>query len=115
MTEEEILALRHLLKSEMLQLSVKSFTIKKAIKRFGISKDEANGYYLSVRSEIKKDAINKGLLYLFLGSVLLFIGLASIFGDSRLIYLSSLLLGAAGILSAFGYFVLAIKSSKTQQ
>ena len=112
MTEEEILALRKLLKSEMLQLSVKSFTVKKAFKRFGISKDEANSYYLSVRSEIKKDAINKGLLYLFLGSISLFIGLASVFGNSRLIYLGSILLGAAGILSAFGYFILAIKSSK---
>ena len=68
----------------------------------------------AVRSEIKKDAINKGLLYLFLGSISLFIGLASVFGNSRLIYFGSLLLGTAGILSAFGYFILAIKSSKTK-
>lgn len=114
MSEEEVIALRRLLKSEMLQLNVKSFTIKKATKRFKISKDEANNYYLSVRSEIKKHAINKGLLYLFLGSISLFIGLASVFGNSMLIYLGSLLLDTAGILSAFGYFILAIKSSKTK-
>ncbi|SDH52970.1 hypothetical protein [Winogradskyella thalassocola] len=99
------------LKDEMLQLKLMSFTIKKASKRFNLSKDEVKSTYLKVRSMIRKEAINRGIVYLLLSTIFLFVGIKSVQGNSGYIYLGGLLLGSAGILTALGYFVLAIKGS----
>ncbi len=101
--------LEEFLKYEMLQLKLRSFTIKKASKRFNIPQDEVKTSYLNVRSKVKKTALNRGLVYLLLSSIFLFVGIKSIQGNSGYIYLGGLLFGSAGILTALGYLILAIK------
>lgn len=109
MSENKFNELEKFLKSEMLELKLMNFTIKKASKRFELPKDEVRSSYLSVRSRIKKEAVNRGLVYLLLSSIFLFVGIKSIQGDTGYIYLGGLLLGTAGILTALGYFLLALK------
>lgn len=99
------------LKYEMLQLKIKKFIIKNASKRFNLSKEDVTSNYLNVRSKIQKEAINRGVIYLLLSSIFLFVGIKSFFGDSGYIYLGGLLFGSAGILTGLGYFVLAIKGN----
>lgn len=109
MSEKKLNHLEEFLKYEMLQLKLMGFTIKKASKHFNLPKDEVKISYLNVRSKIKKATINRGLVYLLLSSILLFVGIKSIQGNSGYIYLGGLLFGSAGILTALGYFILAIK------
>ena len=55
-------ALEAFLKSEMLQLMPKSFTIKKAHKLTGLPKEEIKISYLNVRSRITKVAIKTNVV-----------------------------------------------------
>jgi hypothetical protein len=63
---------------------------------------------------VKKEAINRGFVYLLLSSIFLFVGIKSFQGNSGYIYLGGLLFGSAGILTAFGYFILAIKGKSNK-
>ncbi|MFT5145734.1 MAG: hypothetical protein ACI9H1_000445 [Polaribacter sp.] len=109
MNDKELNDLEKFLKYEMLQLKLMNFTIKKASKQFNLPKAEVKNSYLNVRSKIKKEAINRGLVYLLLSSIFLFVGIKSIQGNSGFIYLGGLLFGSAGILTGLGYFIMAIK------
>ncbi|WP_179334732.1 hypothetical protein [Winogradskyella costae] len=111
MSTKQLNHLEAFLKNEMLQLKLMSFTIKKASKRFNLPKDQVKSTYLKVRSMIRKEAINRGIVYLLLSTIFLFVGIKSVQGNSGYIYLGGLLLGSAGMLSAFGYFILAIKGN----
>ena len=53
-------------KSGMLQFKITNFTIKKASKRFNLSKEDVKIYYLKVREKAKKEYVNKGLVYFLL-------------------------------------------------
>ena len=112
MLEENKIKFRQFLKNEMLQLKFKRFIISSASKKFKIPKEEVAKQYLIARSESKKEALNRGFLYLFFGALGLFIGLSSIFSNSGYIYIISLLLGIACTLSAICLFILAIKASR---
>ncbi len=109
MSNKKTIDLDEFLKDEMLQLKIMKFTIKKASKLFNLSKDEVKINYINVRSKIKKEAINRGIVYLLLSSIFLFVGIKSTTGDSGYIYLGGLLFGVAGVLTGIGYFILAIK------
>ena len=91
------------------------FTVKKASKRFNLSKEEVKLNYKKVRSIIKKEAINKGIVYTLLSSIFLFVGIKSAYGNSGYIYLGGLLFGSAGMLTGLGYFLLAIKGSSNKK
>lgn len=109
MSEDKPTELEEFLREEMLQLKMKSFIVKKASKRFEISQHEVEDCYLKVRSKIKRQALNRGIVYLLLGSMFLFVGIKATFGGSGVIYFGGLLLGSGGILSALGFFILAIR------
>lgn len=109
--EKKLVHIEELLKNEMLQLNFKKLTVNKVSKRYNLPKKDVNEHYILVRSRIIKKSINRGLLYLFLGSVSLFIGIAGTFGDSKYIFFGALLAGTAGVLSAIGLFVLALKGT----
>ncbi|MFS4483495.1 hypothetical protein ACKGJY_10790 [Hyunsoonleella sp. 2307UL5-6] len=109
MSEKELNDLEEFLKNEILQLKLMNFTIKKASKRFNLPKDDVRTLYFISRSKVKKRAINTGLVYFLLSAIFLFVGIKSIQGNSGYIYLVGLLFGSAGILTALGYFILAIK------
>lgn len=112
MGERKLSDLEEFLKHEMLLLNINNFTIKKGSKRFNLPKDVVKNSYLKVRSMIIKEAINRrGLVYLLLSSIFLFVGIKSIQGNSEYIYLGGILFGSAGILTAVGYFILAIKGN----
>ena len=103
-------ALEAFLKSEMLQLIPKSFTIKKAHKLTGLPKEEIEISYLNVRSRITKAAINRGIVYLLISSIFTFVGYKSLVSESSTFFLIGMFfLGVSGILTAIGYFILAIK------
>lgn len=111
MKEQKINNLEDFLKNEMLQLKLMHFTIKKASKLFNLPKDEVKTNYLQLRSKITIESLKRGLVYLLISSIFLFVGIKSIDGNSGYIYFGGLLFGSAGILTALGYFVLAIKGS----
>lgn len=111
MKENNLSELEKFLKYEMLQLKLMSLTIKKASKRFNLPKREVKNAYLFVRSSIKKEALNRGLVYLLLSSVFLIVGVKSISSNSSYIYMGGLLFGTAGLLTALGYFIMAIKGN----
>ncbi|WP_282048622.1 hypothetical protein [Maribacter aquivivus] len=98
------------LKNEMLQLMPKSFTIKKASKLTGLPEEEIKIFYLNVRSRITKEAINRGIVYLLISSIFTFVGYKSLVEESSTYFLIGMFfLGVSGILTAIGYFILAIK------
>ena len=98
------------LKSEMLQLIPKNFTIKKAHKLTGLPKEEIKISYRNVRSRITKAAINRGIVYLLISSIFTFVGYKSLVSESSTFFLIGMFfLGVSGILTAIGYFILAIK------
>lgn len=98
------------LKSEMLQLIPKRFTIKKAHKLTGLPKEEIKISYLNVRSTITKAAINRGIVYLLISSIFTFVGYQSLVNESNSYFLIGMFfLGVSGVLTAIGYFILAIK------
>jgi len=102
------------LKNEMLQLKLMSFTIKKASKKFNIPQNEIRNTYSAVRSKIRKESVNRGLVYMLLSSIFLLVGIKSTYVSSVNIYLGALLLfGGAGILTSFGYFIMAIKGKSS--
>lgn len=113
MVKKKQINLEEFLKYEMLQLKLRKFTIKKASKKFGLPKNEVKKSYVNVRAKVKKDAIGRGLVYLLLSSIFLFVGIKSIQGNSGFIYLGGLLFGSAGILTALGYFILAIRGKSS--
>jgi len=103
-------ALEAFLKSEMLQLKLKSFTIKKASKLTGLPKEEIMISYLNVRSKITKESINRGIVYLLISSIFAFVGYKSLVEESSTYFLIGMFfLGVSGILTAIGYFILAMK------
>ncbi|GAB5564268.1 MAG: hypothetical protein Wins2KO_13310 [Winogradskyella sp.] len=98
------------LKDEMLQLIPNRFTIKKAHKLTGLPKEQIKISYLSVRSRITKEAINRGIVYLLISSIFTFVGYQSLVNESSSYFLIGMFfLGVSGLLTALGYFILAIK------
>ncbi|MGV6830095.1 MAG: hypothetical protein ACWA5P_00855 [bacterium] len=109
MNEDQLKDLEKLIRSELLMLNIKYFVIKKAVKRFDIPRNVINSSFYKVRSELKIAALGRGVLYLFLSSIFLYGGLKTIASDSEYIFIGGLLFGSGGILTAIGYFILAIK------
>ncbi|TWO32286.1 hypothetical protein E1J38_010730 [Seonamhaeicola sediminis] len=110
MEEDKINLLEKYLAYQMLQLSLKFYTINKASKNFDIPKDTVKSYYFKVRKNIKVRALKRALIYLIIGSITLFIGVKGTFGESsKIILYGALLVGLGSIATSLGLFVLAFK------
>lgn len=97
--------------SEILQLNFKRLIINKAVRKFNINKNEAKTYYTSIKSVVRKEALNKAFIYLLLGSVSLFVGIMGTFGNSEYIFWGALLTGAGMNLASFGLFSVYLTSN----
>lgn len=96
------------IRAELLQLNFKRLIIKKACKNFEISEEDALHLYNSVKPTLKKDAINRALIYLILGSISLFIGITGTFGNTGFIFWGALLVGTGSLITSLGLFKLAL-------
>ena len=99
-------------KSELLQLNFEKLIIRKATKRFGITKDEAKDLIGGVKSKIRKDALNRAVIYLLLGGIALFVGIKGTLGDSGFILIGAILVGTGMLLSSLGLFRLYLTSPR---
>ena len=109
MEENNSVKIEEFIAKEMLLLNLKFLTIKKASRTFNISIEEAKNHYSNVRPKVRKEALSKAFIYLLLGSVSLFVGIAGTFGNTGYIFWGSLLFGSGFLLTAIGLFILVLK------
>lgn len=110
MTQIDTDEIESFLASELLQLNFKTLIIRKACKKFSLTKEESTDYYRQVKSKIRKAALNRALVYLLLGSIFLFVGISGTFGETGFIVYSKLLLGIGMTVSSLGFFKIYLTS-----
>ena len=97
--------------SEITRLNFKSIVLKSACKKFDLSKEEAISTYHEVRQRMKKTLFLRAWTYLLLGSIFLGVGLFGTFSKTGFIFYGAILAGFGMVLTAIGYFRIALLKS----
>lgn len=91
----------------IMELNFRKIILKKAVKKFDLTEKEALLYYQEARKVVKKQALNKGIVYLLLGVVSLIVGGSSLSSNSTYILWGTLFIGIGMTITALGMFRLA--------
>ena len=102
--QSDVLEVYDFISSEILQLNFKRAIVRKAVKKFDITIEEATTCYTSVKSQIGKEALRRAYIYLLLGGISLFVGISGTLGTSRFIFWGALLVGSGMTITSLGLF-----------
>lgn len=106
--------LEQFLSKEMMLLHLKRTSIKKAVRIFQVTQEEAEAHYLIARGKIKKQAAKRAWTYLLIGFVFLGVGLVGTLTKTGFVFIGALLAGTACTLTAIGLFRLSLLRSEIQ-
>lgn len=96
---------------EISNLNFKRIVIKTAVKKFGLTKDEAISTYNEVRGKLKKKLTLRAWTYLMLGCLFVGVGLFGTLSKTGFVFYGALLAGFGMLITSFGYFRLTLLKS----
>lgn len=108
MEVHEIEKIEQFLQKEMLQLNIKSKTIKIASQRFDIPIEDIEVQYDNAKSKIRKEARNRAWMYLISGSLFFGVGLFGTLSKTGFIFYGAILFGLGALFTSFGLFRLSM-------